>query len=208
MGPWPVRVAILAVSMAGLLSKRVLEAPLTWAAVAVLVAARLVAEWPLPDNHIYLLAYFCAGAAIALSLPEGRAALGRTSRLLLGLAFALAVLWKAGLSPDYLDGRFFRVTLLTDDRFEAAALRFGGLDGDQLRANRDALIPLLGGAEPLDPPRVTEPAALRRLASLATWGTLLMEAALALLFLWPAGEVLDPARHGSLLLFCAVTYAV
>jgi hypothetical protein len=207
MGPWAVRVSILAVAMGGLLSSRVLLAPLTWLALAALVAARLLVEWPLPDNHIYLLAYFCAGAAIALGLPEAREALGRTSRLLLGLAFAFAVLWKAGLSPDYLDGRFFRVTLLADDRFEGAALRLGGLDEAQLRANRAALVPLPGGAEAVDPPEVTEPPALRRLAALATWGTLLLEAVLAVLFLWPAGERLDPARHAVLLGFCAVTYA-
>lgn len=207
MGPWAVRVAILAIAMGGLLSARVLLAPLAWMALAILVAARLVAEWPLPDNHIYLLAYFCAGVAIALCLPEGREALGRTSRLLLGLAFAFAVLWKAGLSPDYLDGRFFRVTLLTDDRFERAALRLGGLDEASLRANRAALLPLPGGAEAVDPPDVDEPPALRRLAFLATWGTLVLELVLAALFLWPAGEALDPARHGALLAFCAVTYA-
>ena len=39
------------------------------------------------------------------------------ARALIGLAFAFAVLWKL-LSPDYLDGRFFRVALVEDHRLE------------------------------------------------------------------------------------------
>jgi hypothetical protein len=42
-----------------------------------------------------------------------------SGRVLIGLVFTLAVC--EAISPDYLDGRFFRVTLVTDERF--AALR-------------------------------------------------------------------------------------
>ena len=38
----------------------------------------------------------------------------------------MAVLWRAALSPDYVDGRFFRVTLLTDERFAEASLGSAG----------------------------------------------------------------------------------
>jgi hypothetical protein len=205
MGPWPLRVAILAVAMVGLLSQRVLLAPLTWAALTVLVVLRLALEWPLPDNHIYLLAYFCSGVAIALTLPDPQA-LARTSRLLLGLTFAFAVLWKAGLSSDYRDGRFFRVTLLTDERFETASERIGGLTHAQILHNRQALVPLADGGELLEPPEVVEPPALRRLAWLATWGTLFLECGLAITFLWP-GRGLERLQHPLLLAFGAITYA-
>jgi hypothetical protein len=208
MGPWPVRASLLAIAATALLSRRVLVAPLTWLTLAVLVAARLAAEWPLPDNHIYLLAYWCLAAAIALVLPDPQAALARSSRLLVGLAFACAVIWKAGLSGDYLDGRFFRVTLLTDDRFADTAVLVGGLSEAQLAENRRYLAPLPEGAELLHPPRLVEPPRLRALAALATWGGLALEAAAALLFLLPGGSGRDPLRHLALLCFCALTYAV
>jgi len=208
MGPWPVRAAILVLAAAGLLSRRVLVAPITWLALTVLVTARLVAEWPLPDNHIYLLAYWCLGAALALALPDPAGALARSSRLLVGLAFACAVIWKAGLSPDYLDGRFFRVTLLTDERFADTARLLGGLSEAQLVENRRYLLPLPEGAQLLDPPRLLEPPRLRAFASVATWGGLALESALALLFLLPGGGWRNPARHLALLCFCAVTYAI
>ena len=62
-----------------------------------------------------------------------------------------------------MDGRFFRVTLLTDARFADASLVFGGLTPDQMAQNRKFLEPLPDGAELLDPPPFVEPPRLRML---------------------------------------------
>jgi len=207
MGPWFTRPALLGIGAASIVSPAVLRSPLTWVAAAAFIGLRLVADWPLADNHIYLLGYWCLGASLALRAPDPRADLARSSRLLLGLAFAFAVLWKGLLSPDYVDGRFFRVTLLADDRFADAAQLIGGLSEDQLLENRAALTPLPEGAELLDPPRVTEPPGLRAMASAFTWGGLILEAMLAVVMLWPLGHRITWARHALLLAFCWVTYA-
>lgn len=59
--PW------LLVGAAGaLLSSRLRTSPITWAAAAVLIGARIAVVWPLADNHIFLLAYWCLAIAIAL----------------------------------------------------------------------------------------------------------------------------------------------
>ena len=163
------------------------------------MAARIVVVWPLSDNHIYLLAYWCLAIGLALSSPTPAATLSASSRWLLGAAFAMAVLWKAVLSPDYVDGRFFRVTLLTDERFADASLVFGGLSRDQMAQNRKFLEPLPEGAELLDPPAFVEPPRLRAFAAVATWGGLTLEALVALLCLIPAGERIELARHAALL---------
>ena len=165
-----------------------------------LVAARIVFVWPLSDNHIYLLAYWCLAIGLALSGPTPAATLATSSRWLLGAAFAMAVLWKAVLSPDYVDGRFFRVTLLTDERFADASLVFGGLSRDQMAENRAFLEPLPEGAELLNPPAFVEPPRLRVFAAVATWGGLALEALIALLCLIPAetGRI-QVARHAALL---------
>jgi hypothetical protein len=127
---------------------------------------------------------------------------------LLGASFAMAVLWKAVLSPDYTDGRFFRVTLLTDERFADAALVFGGLSRDQMAANRAYLEPLPEGAQLAEPPAFVEPPRLRAFAAAATWGGLLLETAIALCFLLPLKGPVQVARHASLISFCAATYAL
>jgi hypothetical protein len=133
--------------------------------------------------------------------------LATTSRWLLGMAFAFAVLWKAVLSPDFLDGRFFRVTLLTDPRFAEAAMLIGGLSAEELKANRQALTALPEGAALAEPPTVTEPARLRALATVSTWGIVLLEACVALSMLLPLRRAPAWLRHVLLIVFCLVTYA-
>jgi hypothetical protein len=215
---WWVAPFVLAAACLSLILRSVRRAPLTWVLVSVLVAIRIVFVWPLSDNHIYLLAYWCLAIGLALSGPISAATLSASSRWLLGAAFGMAVLWKAVLSPDYVDGRFFRVTLLTDERFADASLVFGGLSRDQMAENRTFLEPLPEGAALLEPPAFVEPPRLRAFAAIATWGGLALEALIALLSLIPAEGLprrsaakagrIQFARHASLLMFCATTYAL
>jgi hypothetical protein len=214
---WWLAPFVLAAACLSLILRSVRRAPLTWVLVAVLVAIRIVYVWPLSDNHIYLLAYWCLAMGLALSGPIPAATLSASSRWLLGAAFGMAVLWKAVLSPDYVDGRFFRVTLLTDERFADASLVFGGLSRDQMAENRTFLKPLPEGAALLEPPAFVEPPRLRAFAAIATWGGLALEALIAFLSLIPEGLSrrsaatagrIQLARHASLLMFCATTYAL
>jgi hypothetical protein len=207
MGPWFVGAFVLLLALLGLLGVG-LRAPVTWLALASLIATRLILEWPLPDNHVYLLAYWCLGIGIALRLAQPSRALARTGRQLLGLAFAFAVIWKAVVSPDYRDGRFFAVTLLTDDRFAEAVQLLGGMSEAQLADGREYLTPLPAGAELLDPPQLDAPPRFRRLVQAATWGALTLETVIAVLWLTPVRRgALLLARHVALLLFCLATYA-
>jgi hypothetical protein len=207
MGPWFVRPVILAAAALVLVFPRALRTPAVWAALSALVAVRIADDWPLADNHIYLLAYWALAIALSLRAPDISLALSTTSRWLLGLAFAFAVLWKVLLSPDFLDGRFFRVTLLTDPRFAEAAMLIGGLSDKDLEANRRALAPLPDGAELAEPPAVIEPARLRALAVVSTWGIVLLEAGVAVMMLAAPGAMASWLRHALLLTFCLVTYA-
>ena len=203
LAPFALAIACLALAV-----RAIRRSPLTWIVVAALVAARVVVVWPLADNHIYLLAYWCLAIGLALSGAASAATLSRSSRWLIGASFAMAVLWKAVLSPDYTDGRFFRVTLLTDERFADAALVFGGLSREQMATNRTFLEPLPEGPELLDPPPFIEPPRLRTFAATATWGGLLLETLVALAFLLPVRGRLELSRHAALLAFCVATYAL
>jgi hypothetical protein len=205
---WWVTPFILMAACLSLLSRAVRRTPVTWIVVALLVTVRIVVVWPLSDNHIYLLAYWCLAIGLALSGATPAATLSTSSRWLLAGAFAMAVLWKAALSPDYVDGRFFRVTLLTDERFADASLVFGGLSREQMAQNRAFLEPLPEGAELLTPPPFVEPPRLRAFAAAATWGGLILEGLIALTCLIPASGWLAIARHGLLLSFCVTTYAL
>lgn len=207
MGAWGVRPLILGMAGLAIVLPRVLKAPVTWYALSALVTARIVTDWPLPDNHVYLLAYWCLAVALALSGRDSMNTLGRSSRLLIGFAFLMAVVWKGLLSPDYLDGRFFSVTLLTDGRFEDTTLLLGGLTTEQLRESREFLHPLPQGAEWAEEPLLFAPPAFRVLTLVFTWSLLVMEALIAFAYLTPLPERLVLLRHALLLLFCVATYA-
>src|SRR5262245_37988468 len=82
-GPWGILPFILVIACAGLIFTRVLRAPLTWIVLFLLLCGRLVSDWPLSDNHIYLLAYWCLAVFIALKFPLKKMALVTSSRLLI-----------------------------------------------------------------------------------------------------------------------------
>jgi len=206
MGPWFVQPVLLALGALALISRRWLRRSSLWAAVSIATAIRIADDWPLADNHIYLLAYWALAIALALRAEHATEVLAATSRWLIGLAFVCAVLWKAVLSPDFLDQRFFRVTLLTDPRFTEVAMLIGGLSGADVAADRAALAPLPHGAELIDPPVIVEPPRLKAFAAVSTWGIVALETLVAALML--AGSRAAHLRHAALLLFCAVTYAI
>ncbi len=208
MGPWTLRPLILAGAGLAILSPRALTSSWTWYALTGLLAARIVADWPLPDNHIYLLTYWCLAVALALGAADAERVLMTSARLLIGTAFLMAVIWKGVLSPDYLDGRFFRVTWLTDERFADAVQLLGRLSQPQLEHNRVVLQPLRQGTTLLQPPSLDEPSAFRHLVFASTWGIFALEALVAIAFLYPFGRRAALAQHALLLSFCGITYAI
>lgn len=206
VGRWYVRPAVLLLCAAGLLLPNAARLPSLWLWLTWLTALRVLGSWPQVDNHAYLLSYWCLALAIAHALDDSRA-LRLNGRLLIALVFALATLQKAVLAPDYLDGRFFRFTLVTDPRFEAVTRLVGGMDAVTLEQNRQFLLRDRHG-DRADRRRFVEPASFRAMVAMSTWGVLAIEALVAWAFLvsWPA--TLHRARDGLLIAFCATTYAV
>jgi hypothetical protein len=204
---WFERMPILLLAGLGLVLPAALRSRALWAGLAALSAWPLVWNWPFSDNHDYLTALWCLAALCALLSARPEPALAHHARRLLGLTFLFATLWKLALSPDFVDGRFFRVTLLTDARFENLAVLAGGLSWDDWEHNDAAVDALLSGATPPEDSRLIEPPELRRLAAGLTLFTGVAEAALAAAFLWPPGGRVARLRHLLLLGFAVATYS-
>lgn len=202
IGDWRFRPVFLLLAAAGLVLPGLQRRAALWLALAALAALRVVEDWPLPDNHAYLLAYWCLAAGIALRSDAPARALALNGRLLIGLVFLAASLWKLVLSPDYLSGDFMRFTWITDDRFAAAAALIGGMDADLREANRD----LLAGA-PGSGPALVEPAAFVWATRISSAWTVAIELAVAFAFLLRAPARLVRHRDAALVLFCVTTYA-
>jgi hypothetical protein len=199
-----VRPAVLLLAAGGLLTRPVLRSPWLWLGLTLLTGARVLMDWPHADNHAYLLAYWCLAASLALASPRPEVFLAHNGRWLIALVFTFALFWKL-TSPDFVDGTFFRVMLVTDVRFDGLS-RLAGMTpaaleelGAALRQHAD------GPTQTLPIP--AQPAVLRLLGLAATGWTLLSEGLVAGLFLWPSGRGPSRARDAALLIFCATTYA-
>jgi hypothetical protein len=204
---WFERVGPMLLAGVGLALPATLRARWLWALLLSCAVGSLVFQWPFSDNHDYLGALWCLAVLCALSSRNAPGALAHSARRLLGLSFAFATLWKVALAPDFLDGRFMRVTLQTDGRFENLAVLAGGMSHDDWARNDAAMDDVLSGAVSFEESGFAEPPSLRRLAAVLTAFTVAAEAAVAIAFLWPLGRGPSRLRNLALLGFAATTYS-
>jgi hypothetical protein len=207
-GPPLLHTAYLGVGTVALLAPAALTSAWPWLTAASIVALRVASDWPLADNHVYLLVYWCLALGLALGSATPALTMGRMARWLIALSMAFAVLWKCVLSPDYVDGRFFRMTLIVDERFEDVVRLAGGMSRDEIDGHRVALTPLAPGAQLAEDELLVEPPAFYRLAMALTWGALMWELALAIVFIASLPATVQWIRHALLLAFCTLVYPV
>ena len=103
IGDWTLRPFILASAAAGLLLPGALRKPGLWWLLTLLTGLRALLDWPLPDNHSYLLCYWCLAISLSLVVKDTDEFLAHNGRWLIGLVFAFATLWKLWLSPDFME---------------------------------------------------------------------------------------------------------
>jgi hypothetical protein len=206
---WYVSVFTSALAAAALILRGLRAQPVLWAFFGTAVGASALYNWEYTDNHKYLLAYFCFAVMLSLGATDQRSFLAKSARSLIGVSFAMAVLWKVR-SPDFIEGDFFRIHLLTDKRFVAVASWLGGVEFDSVRDFGKAwgsleTITDLSKFRGFD---VTLPARLNAVAVGMTVWTLFIEVWIALAFLVPERTLLARYRDLALLLFAMTTYPV
>ena len=117
---WYLRAGTYALAVAGLLYRPLTRSAAFWLTAAAFLTVGHAERWFQVDNHKYLITYWVLALGLAHLTPRPAEALRTSARLLVGFAFALAVLQKL-LSPDYLSGSFFEALLVTDRRFAYVA---------------------------------------------------------------------------------------
>jgi hypothetical protein len=200
---WFQRVPLQLVCGLGLLWPAFGQGPRCWALLTLLTGWPLFWNWPFSDNHDYLRAFLALSVTLALSGAESERALRSSARLLIAGTFCFATLWKVVLSPDWLDGTFFRVTLLSDPRFHDLAVLAGGVSWGAIDAFDGALTAFLSTGSGW-PGAFVEPPGLRPLALAMTAFTAAIEGAIAVAFLWPR---FARWRNALLIGFGATTFA-
>ncbi|MFT5467466.1 MAG: hypothetical protein ACI8UO_002570 [Verrucomicrobiales bacterium] len=191
-----------------LLSPKHLKNPPLWALLCAVVWWMNATVWLLIDNHKFLMSYWTLACAVAVASSDPKRILAWNGRLLIGLTFLFAVGWKL-IGGQYLNGEFFYHALLTDDRFEIIATTLGGVspvDLDQAKIIEDAV-----KAYPAESTvaTVVDSRRLLMVSLVISWWTLLIEAAIAIDFLFlQKSAAARRTRDWILLGFIATTYPI
>lgn len=182
--------------------------PLFWLLMAASWLPRLWFRWFENEDHLFFGAYWCLAVSIALTGKDYARLLSGSARLLIGLCFGFAFVWKC-IIPDFYDGSLFHYKLVQDYRFQqAVTCPLGGLSDANKKANSDSFFGLRSSTNASDRLPLEYPETVSSIALVMTWWTLFIEGLLAVLFLPWFWKRLDSVRNGTLLLFTLTTYTI
>lgn len=202
--PWYLAISTTILGIAGLLWRDFARQAWFWFVLgAIFFGVNNVERWAVSDNHKFLTSYWCLAVAICLCVRDREEALATTGRLLIGLVFLFATIWKI-TSNDYLTGETFHFLLISDVRFFPLAYLFCDFPPELCYANQQALEASLGSLSPTIPLQGTD--AMPGFATFLTWFTVAIEGIIAVLFLIPPQQPLAKWRDAVLLSFVVVTY--
>lgn len=201
-----VQLSVAVVCAVALPRPSLLKRPWFWLALFAAVGTRQLLTWHTIDDHIIATTYWCGAVGLCLTARDACGALAATARLLVGSLFAFAAAWKLR-SGEFLDGSFFRYTLLFDDRFEDPARLVGGTT-DAMRQANLAELGSLHAADGADEIVAREGPRNAAVASVFTGWGVVIESLVAVTFLVPLRQRWGWVRHAALVAFAATTYAV
>lgn len=207
---WYLQIPLTALLAVAIVFPRFRTTETLWFVVCALLGATTIFNWYDIDNHKFLYLYWCLALYVTTCLATRQdrlRVLAASSRLLIGLVFLLATIWKF-LAGDYLDGSFFHFTLLADDRLEAVSRYFGGLSAEALAGNDRALAGASSALVPTGKWLLESNSAVVAIATFMTWWNLIVEGAIALAFLVPPTRFFRHGKDALLLAFLVTTYLV
>lgn len=207
VGPEPVRVLLQLASVAGLVYRPLQRVSGYWLFLALAMATGCLVLWHDADNHKYLITYWCLALGLSCRADDTAKAVRINARLLIGLCFLFAVVWKLR-TPDFLTGEYYQFAMLTDDRLFSVGQLISGMSPEVYFQNQEAMDRLTAYSSSLDRVGLEGAAMLRPFSMVLVAWTLLVESWIFLSFLWPASSEWGArSRYASLLVFVATTYA-
>lgn len=199
-------VALIACCLAT--APRFRQSPLLWFGVAACWAPALIFNWYNHEDHVFFGIYWFVAVGLALSGSQPKTTMRKTARMMIGLAFLFAVIWKI-VSVEFIDGSLFRFKLNYDYRFaEVVTLPVGQLDKDAYQRNREAYRDVRQAEVQPASGTISIPPRVSALAGAMTVWTILIEGLLAAMFLLPATRWTDRWRDWTLIGFMLSTYLV
>jgi hypothetical protein len=204
---WYLKLGIITLAVSAIVIRPLLWNPMIWLGLVVVFVWSYTNTWYEQNNHDFLKLYWCLGVGVALLAADRVQALRTNARILIGLCFLFACLWKV-VSPDYLNNAFFSYFLLQDTRFELIVTYLGGLDAGELARGRLDRVLYTAFGDPAGSVAVPMSSAVGWIAPLMTWWTVLIEGFIAVAFLWPEGKGVSKWRDSAFMVFVISTYFV
>jgi hypothetical protein len=204
---WYIKAGVLTLAVSGIVIRSLLRSPLLWFGLVAVFVLSYSTTWPGQNNHDFLKLYWCLGVGASLLAADQMRAVRFNARLLIGICFLFAVVWKV-VDPDYLSHDFFNYFLLQDSRFGLITENLGGVGAAELRAGQLERVLYTAFGDPEGSVAVPLAAEVAWIAPLMTWWTLLIEGLVAVAFLLPEGWGLSRWRDATLLTFAFSTYFV
>lgn len=211
VGPEPVRIGLQLGSVAGLVYPPLQRTSGYWGILAAGMGLGCFLLWHDADNHKYLITYWCLALGLSCRADDPARAVRINARLLIGLCFLWAVVWKLR-TPDFLTGEYYQFAMLTDERLFSVGQLFSGMSPDVYVQNQEAVNRLTEYASTLDRVSFEGVAVLRPLSLVLVAWTLLVESWIVISHLWPTSSKSSSkwgarSQYASLLVFIATTYA-
>lgn len=204
---WYVRVPVICLSVGGLVFSQLRHNAYFWFALVCFMGTGIAFTWEASDNHKYAITYWCLALFFVQWFAADLSNLRTSARLLLGLIFGFAVLWKA-ISPDFSSGDFFQHAFLFDERFSGKLALLGIVDAEAMELNGLARQTLTSFDGSFNTVSISIPPSLPLMAKGLAWWTLALEGLIALCFLLPATNRLAKWGDPLLVLFILSTYVI
>ncbi len=191
-------------SSIGVIVRPLLYSWVYWLILTLLFVTVSWQPWYAVANHIYLQAYWLLAIAICLKSDRREELLAKSARWIVGFVFFYAVIWKIR-TPEFVDGRFMEFSILTDLRLAPLAGVLG-IDFETVLQNREWLNHYTRAGDLSGEAQLVTVDGIRTVSLWLSWWTILIEFAIALVFLLPNKRVSQTWRHSCLIVFIYSTY--
>jgi len=207
IGTLEIRTPLLILAILGLIIPNLIKNYLFWLTLTILTLIRVVLDWPLADNHAYLLTLWCFAIFLSTYKKDSNL-LKSNAKLMIGLVFLFAFIWKAFLSSDYLDNRFFSISMIEDPRFSEFTQVTCDISENDLNDFRDYIKQHIDGDLVFVDVINFDFECINKISGFLTYYTLFLEFLVALFFLMPKKIRVSKYRDYFLILFCIFVYSV
>ena len=178
-----------------------------WAAIALFVTIGFIPLYHWADNHYFLTVYWAIAVALSMWSLNPKRNIAFNARVLIGLCFAFATFWKL-MSPEFLEGTFFKFTMLTDWRFQELAEIVAGVTPDLRNYNNEMYRQIISSTDRIGSVNLAGTDFLKPFSIFMGYWTVFIEGWIAIAFLVPGNSKIGRWRDIPLLLFMISTYPI